>query len=193
MKKILALLLVSLTLALAALSAHAASMEDLQFDDQARIANRELVLNGLGIRKLFIFKAYVAGLYLIEKVNTGQAALNLAGPKRIQMRMMMEVGPKDIKQALIDGMRKHVTEAQWAAMQDRVAQFSAIIDSAGAARVGDSINLDYIPNQGLLLSVNNVPKGGAIPGQDFYNAMMEIYVGEDPVDTRLRGGLLGQP
>jgi hypothetical protein len=44
----------------------------------------------------------------------------------------------------------------------------------------------------LTLLVNDVPKGSAIRGQDFFNALLEIFVGEDPVDTRLRNGLLGQ-
>jgi len=34
--------------------------------------------------------------------------------------------------------------------------------------------------------------GSAIAGQDFYNALLEIFVGDDPVDTRLKKGLLGQ-
>jgi hypothetical protein len=59
-------------------------------------------------------------------------------------------------------------------------------------RPGDTINLDFVPNQGLLLAVNDAPKGSAIPGLDFYNALLEIYVGEDPVDSRLKQGMLGR-
>ena len=77
-------------------------------------------------------------------------------------------------------------------MQDRVATFARTIDSIGVARPGDTINLDYVPNQGLILAVNNVQKGSAISGQDFYDAMLAIFVGDDPVDSRLRDGLLGQ-
>lgn len=186
------LLLPLLMLWAAAAPAPAATLEGLRFDDVARVANRELKLNGLGVRAIFIFKAYVAGLYLGDRTSAPQEVLRQPGPKRIQMRMLMEVGAPDIKKALVDGMQKNVTEAQWAAMQERVAQFSRTIESIGVARPGDTINLDYVPEHGLLLAVNDVAKGGAIGGADFYNALLEIFVGDNPVDTRLKKGLLGQ-
>jgi hypothetical protein len=192
MKKYLLGVFLAMTAVLALVPARAATLEGLQFDDQAWLASRELKLNGLGVRGIFFFKAYVAGLYLGEKTPAGQEAVRQPGPKRLQLRMLMEIGANDIKKALVDGMRKNVTEEQWEAMQDRVTQFSQTIDSIGITRRGDTINLDYVPDLGLLLAVNDVRKGPAIKGQDFYNAMLEIFVGDDPVDTRLRNGLLGQ-
>lgn len=172
--------------------AAAATLEGQSFADRVRLDERDLSLNGLGVRGIFIFKAYVAGLYLPQKSSQGQEVLRQSGPKRLQLRMLMEVGAGDIKKALIDGMRKNVTEAQWAAMQERVDRFSRTIDSLGVARRGDSITLDYLPEHGLQLLVNDTVKGTPIPGADFYHAMLAIFVGDDPVDTRLRAGLLGQ-
>ena len=177
---------------MAALPAAAATMEGMQFEDQVRLADQDLRLNGLGVRGVWIIKAYVAGLYLGDKISNGQEILRHPGPKRLQLRMLMEVGASDIKKALIDGMRKNASDAQWAGMQDRVATFGRTIDSIGVARRGDAINLDYVPNQGLILAVNNVQKGSVISGQDFYDAMLAIFVGDDPVDSKLRDGLLGQ-
>ena len=192
MKKILLILLFPLASALAVAPAAAATLEGLQFEDQIRLANRELQLNGLGIRAVFIFKAYVAGLYLGDKASVGEEAVRHPGPKRLQLRMLMEVGAPDIKKALVDGMRKNVSEAQWAGMAERAAEFSRTIDAIGVARRGDTINLDYVPDRGMTLAVNDVSRGSAIAGQDFYNALLEIFVGDDPVDTRLKKGLLGQ-
>lgn len=192
MKKILLISLFSFASALAAVPVAAATLEGLQFEDQVRLANRELRLNGLGVRAVFIFKAYVAGLYLGDKVSTGQEALGYPGPKRLQLRMIMEIGSEDVKKALVDGMRKNVSETQWAGMQERAAEFSRTIDAIGVTRPGDTINLDYVPDRGLTLAVNDVAKGGAIGGLDFYNALLEIFIGDNPVDTRLKKGLLGQ-
>lgn len=170
----------------------AATLDGLEFSDAARLGGRELPLNGLGVRAVFIFKAYVAGLYLGERTPVAQDALRQPGPKRLQLRMLMEIGSPDIKKALVDGMQKNVTPAQWQAMQDRVLQFSRTIESIGVARRGDTINLDFLPDQGLQLAVNDVPRGSPIAGADFYRALLEIFVGDDPVDTRLKRGLLGQ-
>lgn len=172
--------------------AGAATLEGQTFAEQVRLDDSDLRLNGLGVRAIFIFKAYVAGLYLPQKTSQGQAVLQQVGPKRLQLRMLMEVGAGDIKKALVDGMRKNVSEAQWAAMQERVERFSRTIDAIGVTRRGDSITLDYVPERGLLLAVNDTARGTPIPGADFYHAMLAIFVGDDPVDTRLRAGLLGQ-
>ena len=94
--------------------------------------------------------------------------------------MLMAAGSGDIKKALIDGMRKNVSDAQWDAMQERVAQFSRTIDSIGVTRPGDTINLDYVPNEGLVLAVNGVPKASAIRGQAFYNHIPRFLHCADP-------------
>lgn len=187
-------LLAALTLSAAAicLPAQAAVLEGQSFDDIVKVGNQELKLNGLGLRGVLFIKAYVAGLYVPEKSTVGQQIVRQPGPKRIQMRMLREIGAPDIKKALVDGMQKNVSESQWAAMQERVAQFSRTIESIGVAKPGDTITLDYVPERGLLLAVNDVAKGSAIGGADFYNAVLEIFVGDNPVDGRLKKGMLGQ-
>jgi hypothetical protein len=192
MKKLITLVSCFFVLTVLAVKADAATMEGLQFEEQARLANRDLKLNGLGIRSIFIFKAYVAGLYVSEKVSSTQDMQRYSGPIRLQLRMLMEIGASDIKKALVDGMRKNVNEAQWLAMQDRVADFTRTIESIGVVRSGDTISLDFVPERGLLLAVNGIDKGSAIRGLDFYSAMLAVFVGDDPVDTRLKRGLLGQ-
>jgi hypothetical protein len=187
-------LLAALTLSAAAicLPVQAAVLEGQSFDDIVKVGNQELKLNGLGLRGVLFIKAYVAGLYVPEKSTVGQQIVRQPGPKRIQMRMLREIGAPDIKKALVDGMQKNVSESQWAAMQERVAQFSRTIESIGVAKPGDTITLDYVPERGLLLAVNDVAKGNAIGGADFYNAVLEIFVGDNPVDGRLKKGMLGQ-
>lgn len=172
--------------------AGAATLEGENFADQVRLDGQDLPLNGLGVRAVFIFKAYVAALYLPQRASQPQEALRQDGPKRLQLRMLMEIGAPDIKKALIDGMRKNVDDAQWAAMQERVERFGRTIDALGVARRGDSITLDYLPARGLQLAINDAARGEPIAGADFYRALLAIFVGDEPVDTRLRAGLLGQ-
>lgn len=192
MKKIFLASLLALALLPAGFQAHAASLEGQRFADTAHLARHELQLNGLGVRAVFIFKAFVAGLYLPQKTNQPQQILGQPGPRRLQLRMLMDIGSSDIKKALIDGMRKNVSDGQWQAMQDRVAEFARTIDSIGTARTGDTIDLDFAPERGMTLAVNDVPRGGVVGGAEFYNAMLAIFVGDDPVDGRLKNGLLGQ-
>ncbi|MEQ1660619.1 MAG: chalcone isomerase family protein, partial [Hylemonella sp.] len=172
MNKLFSLPLLALAAVLAFAPAQAATLEGQRFDDTARLGSRDLQLNGLGVRAIYIFKAFVAGLYLTEKAAAGPEALSQSGPKRLQLRMLMEVGSDHVKQALVDGIRKNVTDIEWVAMQERVQRFARTIDTIGVAREGDTITLDYVPEQGLLLAVNEVPRGPAIGGADFYQALL---------------------
>lgn len=184
-------LLCALALA-AALPTRAAVLEGQRFDERTRLSSHELQLNGLGVRAAYIFKAFVAALYLPEKSSEPGRILSSDVPRRLQLRMLMSIDSGEIKKALVRGMRKNVSDAEWAAMQARVDQFAQTIDTIGVAREGDAIDLDYLPGQGLRLAVNEVPRGPLIAGADFYQALLGIFVGERPVDTRLKKGLLGQ-
>ncbi len=172
--------------------AQAATLAGQRFEDQIQLGRQDLQLNGLGIRSIFFFRAYVAGLYLVQKTQNGSTAISASGPKRLQLRMLLDVSAQDINQALVDGMRKNVNDAQWAAMQERVAVFSATINALGNTRSGDTIDLDFVPERGLSLAINGKAQNVLIAGADFYQALLAIFVGDDPVDTRLRNGLLGQ-
>lgn len=170
---------------------HSAELENQRFDDQTTLAGQALKLNGLGLRSVFIIKAYVAGLYLPEKSSAAADILQGNGPKRLQLRPLMELSAGDIKKALIDGMRKNASDAQWASLQDRAQALGKTIDGIGQSKPGDTIALDYLPATGMVVVINNVPKGSPVPGADFYAAVLEIFIGNSPVDTRLKKGLLG--
>lgn len=177
---------------LAAPGAGAATVEGQRFDDTAPLGNSELRLNGVGLRAVFIIKGYAAGLYLGEKASTWQQVSALAGPKRVQLRMLRHAGPDDFNKALVAGIRKNASEGELAALSERIAQLERTISTLGSTAKGDVINLDYVPQRGTTLSVNGQQKGGEIVGADFYNAVLGIFVGDHPIDARLKKGLLGQ-
>ena len=53
------------------------------------------------------------------------------------------------------------------------------------------VDLDYVPERGLQLSLNGKPRGEPIAGEDFYAALLLVFLGDRPTDTALRAGLLG--
>ena len=71
--------------------------------------------------------------------------------------------------------------------QQRIDQFNAMFTDA---KKGDVIVLDYIPNQGTKVTIAGTEKG-VIPGKDFNDAMLLIWLGDKPVTKDLRAKLLG--
>jgi hypothetical protein len=171
---------------------HAATLEGQTFDPTVTLARHELKLNGLGLRAVLVIKGYVAGLYLSDKAGSLQEMSALPGPKRLQLRMLRGAGPDDFNKALVHGIRRNASEAAQARLNDRISQLEQRIQAIGNTVKGDVINLDYLPGQGTVLAVNGATKGPPIPGADFYDAVLSIFVGEHPVDGRLKQGLLGQ-
>jgi Chalcone isomerase-like len=175
----------------AACSAQAARIDDQTFDDRIRLADASLVLNGLGLRAVAWLKGYAAGLYLPEKAGTPAAVLASKGPKRLQMKMMVAVNSAEFVKAFGKGMRRNHSEAEQAALAARMAQFDRTVAALGDLKKGDVIDLDWLPARGLVLSLNGRARGEAIAGEDFYAGVLKIFIGRDPVDAKLKAGLLG--
>ena len=189
-----AVLFVSLLLAAAApapASAQAQTIEGRQFDGHARVANAELALNGVGLRGVAWIKGYVAGLYLTHKAGTAAEVVAAPGPKRLQLVMLMEVSAADFIRAFHVGMDGNTPSAELAGLQKRMLQFDGLIDGVGKVTQGDVVDLDFLPGRGLLFSVNGKARGDAIPGADLYEALLRVFLGDKPVDGRLKAGLLG--
>lgn len=166
-------------------------IEGVHFDEAARLAGRELPLNGTGLRSVFVIKGYVAGLYLPERAKNAAVILGMKGPKRLQIHPLRDVGADTFIHALNDGIHRNQTEIQVQRLSDRLTQLEDAMRQIGATRRGDTINFDYTPDAGTIVTVNGVARGKPIPGEDFYQAVLSIFIGNYPVDRELKNGLLG--
>ncbi len=189
MKLRLQTLLMALTL-LVSLNAGAAEVDGHRFDDRIRVADTDLVLNGIGFRAVLMFKAYAAALYMTEKADKPAAVLAVKGAKRIQIKMLLDVEAKEFTKAVNVGIPRNSTEAEGAALKERIELFDRSIDAVGKIRKGDVVTLDFVPSKGMVFSLNGVVKGQTIPGADFYAGLLRIFIGDKPVDEKLKAGLL---
>jgi len=177
-------------LALAAFAAAAAEVAGVKLDDKAQVESRELVLNGAGLRKRIIFNVYVIGLYLPEKKSDPAAVLALAGPKRAAIHMLRDVGAETFTEALVEGLRANTPEAEYKALEPRVQELGRIMAELKEARKGMIISLDWT-GAATQLIVDGKPAGKPIAGEDFYRALLRIWLGDKPVQDDLKKSLLG--
>ena len=170
----------------------AASLQGQRYDDNIRLAAQELALNGLGLRSILFIKVYVAGLYLPEKATTFRVITNMPGPKRLQLRMLRKADADDFIEALVEGIEENASKAELVQLSARMQQLTQTINAIGSVVAGDSLNFDFVPGVGTSVTVNGMKRGTVIDGADFYNAVLKIFIGENPVDNQLKAGLLGQ-
>jgi hypothetical protein len=188
-------------LALAAavsLPAHAVRYEGQDFADTLPLGGSSLVLNGTGKRQVAIYPLYLAALYLPQKTSSPEAIYADPGPKRLEMRIVIplvkDVSTQELIKAIDKGVSRNSSEAEKAAVAERLKQFDATIAEVGRVKKGDLLHIDYLPSQGgTVLSVNGKIRGKPIEGQDFYAAFLKVFIGDQNSDARLRAGLLGQP
>lgn len=170
--------------------AFAAEVEGVKLADKVQLDGTNLVLNGAGVRTRVFFRVYVGALYLQQKTTGADAVLADAGAKRVAMHVMRDLTAEQLFSALKDGLAANHSPEQLAKMEPQVKQLEGIFNAVKAAKSGDVILLDYLPGAGTRVTVNQDSKG-TIAGEDFYRALLRIWLGENPVDASLKKAMLG--
>ena len=169
-----------------------AELEGMRYDDTIRVAGTKLLLNGLGVRAVAVFKGYVAGLYLAKKETDAEAVFAQPGAKRIAVRMLVAIDSALLAKTFNDGLKKNYRDEELAALKPRMDAFDAVVRGIGGVKKGDAIDLEFVPARGTQVLVNGAPRGDAIAGEDFYVALLKMFIGERAVDKNLRAALLGK-
>ena len=173
------------------LAAQPAEIEGVRLEPTAQVGAATLQLNGAGLRTRVFFKVYVAGLYVPQKATDVAALLAQKGPRRVAITMLRNVDAESFAAALQDGLRANHSEAQLAGWKTQVDALGASLKAAGEAKKGDLIHLDFTPEAGTRLIVNGQPRGSAMAGEDFFTALLRIWLGDKPADEALKKGMLG--
>jgi hypothetical protein len=167
--------------------------EGLTFAGDITLANTPLQLNGVGWRAVAWLRGYAAALYLPRKASTEAEVLAQEGAKRLQMRMTLEVDAEEFVKAFVKGVQRNTPAPEAARLGERAEQFKAVVRGLVKLKKQDVIDLDYLPDKGLLLSRNGKPAGPPIAGADLYAALLRCFIGIKPADAEMKIGLLGGP
>lgn len=173
--------------------AQARRYEGYEFAESLQLGGSSLRLNGVGMRAVSVLKGYLAALYLGKPAATPAAVYATQGPKRIQLRMLLEASTEEFVKAINKGVNRNCSEAERVALADKLPPFIATIRAIGKVRPKDLVDMDYLPERGTLLQLNGKLAGEAVPGPELYQALLKVFLGERPVDKRLKAGLLGAP
>ena len=193
MNKVLMRLLAAAVVAFGAASAGAQPLEieGVKLEPTAQVGAAALVLNGAGVRTKVIFKVYVAGLYVPQKARDATALLAQKGPRRISITMLRNVDADSFSASLNDGLRDNHSETQFAAMKAQLDGLTATLKTVGEAKKGDVIHFEYWPESGTRVTVNGTARGAAIAGEEFFTAVLRIWLGDKPADSSLKKALIG--
>lgn len=185
-------LLFALLLCFAGLTYATVEVAGVKFADKSMLGTTELQINGAGQRSRLFLKVYVVGLYLTEKKTAVADVLMLKGAKRLQIVTLWELTAEQFADALVGGIQKNHSESEIEPLKASIEEFKNAILSLKAAAKGDVIDIDWLPESGTRLSINGKQQGKDIADEDFYRALLRIWLGSRPAQDELKDALLGK-
>ncbi len=167
----------------------AASISGLSLPDTYPLAGQALVLNGLGIRTLTVFrvKVYIAGLYLAQRSRDARAILASPGPKVVVMQFLHAASKADVEKQYREGEERNCGHGECAPSDKD--DFERLVALTPGAAVGDT--LAYICTQRGLRVLFNGKQVGDIANPDLATRILAGFIGSSPPSEDLKARLLG--
>jgi hypothetical protein len=168
------LLIAALGALLAAPSA-AGTLAGVTLPDTVQVDGHTLVLNGLGLRKKFVVKVYVGGLYLPAKSSDAAQILAADTPRHGVLRFLYGVSKEQLCEAWREGLAANTpgAPAEVQAGFDRLCTLMADVEK------GEEMAFTYLPGKGTEISVRGQSQG-TIPAKSFANALFACWLGPRP-------------
>ena len=154
-----------------------------------KVDGEYLKINGAGIREKMFLDLYIGVLYLGKK-SSDQNTIIMADEKMaIKMRVISNlVTRENMEEAIREGFEKS-TKGNTKDIDDKINE---LINKGFAEEIekGDVIDLEYIPNKGIILKKNKVELV-VIQGLKFKQALFGIWLCDEPADANLKKKMLG--
>lgn len=163
-----------------------------QTDHTTVVAGQHLKLNGAGTGRKLAFKVYAISLYLPERRRTTQEILRLEGARRVAIRLLRDVDTRQFSEAVSRGASDiEVTGDRARILASLTRLGEALAGSGEVLHKGDVVTLDWVPDVGVILTLNQRQLAPAVRDLDVYNSLLKIWIGENPTDVGLKVRLLG--
>ena len=168
-------LILAAALALAAATAGAATVAGVKVDDTTSVNNQNLVLNGAALRKKFVVKVYVGGLYLPTKQTSATTILATDAPRRMVMHFLYSVSKEQMAEAWAEGLADNTPNAS----PEVKTAFKTLESWMEDVPKGNRIVLTYVPGIGTTVEVNGKNKG-TLGGKAVSDAILNTWIGPKP-------------
>ncbi len=164
---VLALLLASM------LALDAATLAGVTLPDTVQVGSTRLVLNGLGLRKKFVIKVYVAGLYLEQKSSDASAIIQAQAPKRIVMQFLHGASKDQLRDAFDESFRNNAPDA----VKTVKADIDRLLNALEPVKEGDQMVFTCVPGNGTTFALNGKEKL-TIATPAFCPVLFSVWLGQ---------------
>jgi hypothetical protein len=158
--------------------------------NSVNFGNENLVLNGAGIRKkAMVLKLYSGGLYLGKKSGDAKSIINADATMAIKLVITSSFVSSDAMKEAVEAGFDASMGGNTTPLATEIAKFISFFN---AEIVEDDVfDITYQAGTGAV-AYKNGKELGVIPGMKFKKALFGIWLGDDPVDSKLKKAMLGK-
>ncbi|MFD0962940.1 chalcone isomerase family protein [Pseudofulvibacter geojedonensis] len=147
---------------------------------------KELSLNGAGLREKLWFDLYVGMLYVTNKSKSADALINSDNPMAIKLHITdSKVTQEKMVKAVNEGFEN---SSHGKATKAQIAKFISFFSE----KIAEGTIFDIVYMDGKTTVYRNGTKKGSVEGLEFKKALYAIWLGNDPADEDLKEGMLGK-
>jgi hypothetical protein len=171
--------------------AAAVTLEGATFPDRYVVDGQSLALNGIGVRKITIFRIriYVAALYLPRPSHNAAEILGSSGPKVIRLQFIHSGSKAQVEKEYRDGEADNCGHGECSPADQ--ADFERLVAAAPAVEPGDTTTYIFT-DKGVKVFANKKMIGD-FADVDLAHHLLEGFIGRHPPTQALRSALLGLP
>jgi len=159
------------------------------FPAKVKVAGKELVRNGMGMRYATIFKVkvYRAALYLLKKETSAEKIIASTEPKRLDMVFVREVSKEKIQNGWKKGFKNNKVDTKKFELEYK-KEMDALNSGMKTMNDGDKMSFIFL-NQEVEVLIND-KRTALIKSKEFFHKLILLWIGVPP-NSELKEGLLG--
>lgn len=170
------------------LNSFALTIENQEIPESFMVAGKTLVLNGYGIRKATVFKVkvYVGVLYLEKKNENPLKIVDSAEQKSIRLVFVRDLDAEKVRGAFTESLERSLGKDK-EKYKDKIEDFSK---SFSAVKKGEQIEFMFRGSTSKIVMKGEETK--TFDDEVMTKAIQNIWLGSEPVDEKLKAGMLGK-
>jgi hypothetical protein len=160
--------------------------DEVVLPDTQIVLNKNLILNGSGLRKVTIFgiRVYVLGLYLEDKSSNPEYIIDSKENKKILIKFLRSVS----KERLVDGLVESI-EDNYPNWKNINSQIEILNENITDVEEGDVLEFEFF-DENVKFTLNG-NRSITIINQELVTALLSIWLGPDPAGEDLKNAILG--
>ena len=160
------------------------------YEPKVKVEGQQLQLNGSGLSYKALVKVYTVGLYTSHKSSKADEVLAMDGPKQLKFVMLVPMRIDDLGKLIARGIEANSPRDEFMKLIPSTVDMGRTFSKLRRMVPGDNVVIEWVPRRGTVFYVNGQPAGLPIGQQDFFNAVMKVWIGKNPTTQDLKDALL---